>query len=161
MFLVDRATRELSQPIPWVHFQAPLSGEAIAPSVPDAMVTIMVASVWADGERTVEESARLTDLLSTSRLLRQSARESNQERVARATELLSRFGRQAALDACANAVPPDLRATAFANAVDVVFADGRVEEREKAYIDQLQAVLGIDDALAMKIVEVLAIKSRT
>jgi hypothetical protein len=42
-----------------------------------------------------------------------------------------------------------------------VFADNRVEDAERAYVDQLQAVLGIDEALAVKIIEVIAIKSRT
>jgi hypothetical protein len=53
-----------------------------------------------------------------------------------------------------------LRASVFAVATDLVLADGRIEEREKAFIDQLQAALQVDDATALKIVEVLLIKKR-
>lgn len=108
-----------------------------------------------------EESARLTDVLSSSRLLRNITRESSQEHIAHATELSSRLGRRAVLEACATAIPPDLHATAFANAIDLVFADNRVEDADKAYVDQLQVVLGIDEPLAVKIIEVIAIKNRT
>jgi hypothetical protein len=65
------------------------------------------------------------------------------------------------LAACAKTLPPDLRESAFAIATDLVFADGHVEEREKEYIDRLQGVFGIDDAMALKIVEVIVIKNRT
>jgi tellurite resistance protein len=57
------------------------------------------------------------------------------------------------LAAAASALPPTLHATAFAMAVDLVLCDGRVEPREKAYIDSLQAALGVDEATALKIIE--------
>jgi hypothetical protein len=43
---------------------------------------------------------------------------------------------------------------------DLALADGRIRDREKAFIDELQAVLQIDEATAVKIVEVLLIKNR-
>lgn len=60
----------------------------------------------------------------------------------------------------AKAIPADLRPTTFALATDLVLADGRIGDREKSFIDQPQAVLRIDDATALKIVEVLLIKNR-
>jgi hypothetical protein len=50
--------------------------------------------------------------------------------------------------------------TTFALAIDLVLADGRIGPREKTFIDELQAVLGIDDTLALKIVEVALIGNR-
>jgi predicted lipid carrier protein YhbT len=81
--------------------------------------------------------------------------------VPRVVSLLRERGRASVLTECVKTLPPELRQTAFANAVDLVFADGRVDEREKRYIDELQAILGIEDELALRIIEVLAIKSRT
>jgi hypothetical protein len=57
-------------------------------------------------------------------------------------------------------VPEDLRAPLFALAVELVFVDGRVAEREKQFIDALQKAFGIDEETAMRIVGVLLIKSR-
>jgi uncharacterized tellurite resistance protein B-like protein len=161
MSVIDQAVDRLGPAPRWVHFQGPLSEDAIPLSVPEAMAVVMVASIWADGARSAEESARLTSLLSTSRMLRQAAADGDSDLGARALTLLDAHGSGPILEACARTLPPDLRESAFALAADLVFADGRVEEREKAYLDQLQQVLGIDDAAALKIVEVMMIKNRT
>jgi uncharacterized membrane protein YebE (DUF533 family) len=78
----------------------------------------------------------------------------------RAIVLLTEYGLPAVLTGCAKVIPSDLRATAFALATDLTLADGRIGDREKAYLDELQGVLQIDDATAEKIVEVLLIKNR-
>jgi hypothetical protein len=57
-------------------------------------------------------------------------------------------------------IPEDLRAPLFALAVELVFVDGRVAEREKQFVDALQTAFGIDEDTAMRIVGVLLIKSR-
>ena len=160
MSVIDRAADRIPPAAPWIHFQGPLSEDPIPLSVPEAMAVVMVASMLADGARSAEESARLTDVLSTSRMLRQAAGVSSPDVVARAVALLDKHGSGAMLEACARTLPPDLRDSAFAIASDLVLADGRVEERERVYLDQLQKVLGVDDALALKIVEVMVIKNR-
>jgi hypothetical protein len=48
----------------------------------------------------------------------------------------------------------------FALAVELVFVDGRVAEREKHFVNALQAAFAIDEKTAMRIVGVLLIKSR-
>ncbi len=58
------------------------------------------------------------------------------------------------------ALPPNLSATAFATAVDLVFSDGLVSAEEKAFIDALRRILLIPDELAVKIVEVITIKNQ-
>jgi hypothetical protein len=160
MSLIDRATDRLPIPQPWVHFQAPLSDEPIPLTIPEAIAAVMVASISADGVRSGEELARLSNGLSTSRLFRQADSERDPTVAARAATLLEQYGREAMLAACVRTIPPDLRTTAFAIAADLVFADGRIDEREKAYVDELQRVLGVDDAIALQIVEVMAIKNR-
>jgi hypothetical protein len=64
------------------------------------------------------------------------------------------------LPACAATIPEDLRAPLFALAVELVFVDGRIVEREKRFIDALQAAFGIDEETAMRIIGVRLIKSR-
>jgi hypothetical protein len=74
--------------------------------------------------------------------------------------LLTEYGLPAVLTGCAKVIPADLRATTFALATDLALADGRIGDREKAFIDELQTVLQIDEATDVKIVEVLLIKNR-
>ena len=147
MSLIDRALR----------------GEPIEPPalrVPDAIAAILVASVAADGDLNPEEAIRLNSILSTTRVLREAGNGSMQGLADRAIRLLTDYGLPAVLVACAKAIPVDLRPTTFALATDLVLADGRIGDREKIFIDELQAVLDIDDATARKIVDVLLIKNR-
>ena len=150
MSVIDRALQGLQRG----------STEPLTLSVPDALAAILVASVSVDGTLNVDETARMEGLLSTSRLFRAVSGTASAGSVERAITLLNERGTATVLTACAEALPPDLHATAFAVAVDLVFSDGRVEAREKAYVDALQRALGLDDATALKIVEVLLIKNR-
>lgn len=134
--------------------------EQRAPSVHEAAATILVAAVACDGGVAPEESVRLNALLSSMRLYRQVAGEHLQHLIDAATTAIAQHGAEGLLPACAAAIPEDLRAPLSALAVELVFADGRAAEREKRFVDALQAAFGIDEGTAMKIVEVLLIKSR-
>jgi len=127
--------------------------------VPDAIAAVLVASVAADGDLNTEEAVRISSILSTTRVLRQAGNGSMQGLAQRAIGLLTDYGLPAVLTACAKAIPADLGPTTFALATDLVLADGRIGDREKIFIDELQAVLAIDDATALKIVDVLLIKN--
>lgn len=58
------------------------------------------------------------------------------------------------------AVPGDLKATAFTVAADLLMADGHVDPAEKKFLETIQKSLGVADDLAVKIVEVIAIKNK-
>jgi hypothetical protein len=136
---------------------------SIAPppvSVPEAIASLLVAAIAVDGAVGADEAVRIGDVLGTSHLLRQAGNGSTQALANRAIVLLTEYGLPAVLTGCAKVIPSDLRATAFALATDLTLADGRIGDREKAYLDELQGVLQIDDATAAKIVEVLLIKNR-
>ena len=129
-------------------------------TVPEAMASILVAAVSVDGSVNPEEAVRVGGVLATSALLRRAGNGSIQTLAERAIALLTDYGLPAVLTGCAKAVPTDLRATTFALATDLVLADGRAGDREKTFLEELQAVLDIDDATAARIFEVLAIKNR-
>lgn len=142
---------------------APKQRPSAAPplTVPEAMASLCVAAITVDGVVDPEEAGRISDLLATSRALRQAGDGSMHRLVDRAIALLTEYGLPAVLTGCAKVIPSDLRATTFALATDLALADGRISDRERAFIDELQAVLQIDDATARKIVDVLSIKNRS
>jgi len=51
-----------------------------------------------------------------------------------------------------------VRRKAFVLAADIALASGDVDETEEELLEAMQRVLGIDDAMAQKIIEVLALK---
>jgi uncharacterized tellurite resistance protein B-like protein len=138
----------------------PISIDPPPVTVPEAIAALLVAAIAVDGAVGADEAVRIGEVLSTSHLLRQAGNGSAQALANRAIVLLTEYGLPAVLTGCAKVIPSDLRATAFALATDLTLADGRIGDREKAYLDELQGVLQIDDATAAKIVEVLLIKNR-
>ena len=75
-------------------------------------------------------------------------------------KILKRDGVEKLVDRCADALPEDLRGTAFANACDIVLADGVVEDEEKEFLNVLQRALELDGDTALTIVEVMIIKNK-
>jgi uncharacterized tellurite resistance protein B-like protein len=134
--------------------------EAAELSVREAATTILVASVACDGALTPEERLRLNALLASMRLYREVTDEQLQRLVDAAAHAVAEYGAEQLLPACALAIPEDLRAPLFALAVELVFVDGRVAEREKQFVDALQTAFGIDEDTAMRIIGVLLLKSR-
>jgi hypothetical protein len=150
MSVIDKALQELQ------------GGRTEPPvlSVHDAIAAILIASVSVDGALGVDESSRIQHVMSTSRLFKTASGTEGASSVERAVSLLQEHGMESVLTACGEALPQELHATAFAIAVDLVLCDGRIETREKAYIDRLQTALDVDDGTALKIVEVMIIKNR-
>jgi uncharacterized tellurite resistance protein B-like protein len=129
-------------------------------TVPEAIASLLVAAITVDGNVNPEEAVRIGGVLGTSHVLRQAGNGSMEALANRAIALLTEHGLPAILTGCAKVIPSDLRATTFALAADLALADGRMGDQEKALIDELQTVLQIDEATAVKIVEVLLIKNR-
>lgn len=75
-------------------------------------------------------------------------------------KILKKEGPTGLVDRCARALPEGLAETAFANACDMVLADGVVEDEEKEFLDHLQKSLGIDGDTALTIVEVMITKNK-
>jgi hypothetical protein len=93
----------------------------------DAMAVLLIASVSVDGVLSVDESSRIQNILSTSLFFKTAPGTAGDGSVERAVRLLHEHGVDSVLTACAEALPPELHATAFAVAVDLVLCDGRVE----------------------------------
>ncbi len=73
---------------------------------------------------------------------------------------IQRRGAGPVIEAANKALPAELRETAFALATDLILSDGDVDSKEKALLEDLQKALGIDQALALKIAEVMLVKNR-
>jgi hypothetical protein len=75
-------------------------------------------------------------------------------------KILKKEGPEGLVNRCAQALPEELSDTAFANACDIVLADGVVEDEEKEFLDQLQQALSIPGDTALTIVEVMITKNK-
>ena len=73
---------------------------------------------------------------------------------------IERDGVTRLVDRCAAVLPDSLRDCAFANACDIVLADGVVETEERAFLDGLRRALDLDRDTARTIVDVMIAKNK-
>lgn len=135
-------------------------GAALTLSQSEAFTVVLAAAVVVDGVLGIEEDRRLKEMLATTRWVVGLGEQAVGEAAKRGLDLIAAHGLPAVLKASADAIAPEMRATTFALAVDLVLADGRFGSRENTFIDHLQTALQIESDLARKILDVLLIKNR-
>ena len=69
-------------------------------------------------------------------------------------------GEEAMMAACAAAIGPWLRPTAYLVAAEIVVADDDVAPEETDYLARLRKTLGLDEAQAKPLLEAVAIRAR-
>jgi tellurite resistance protein len=116
--------------------------------------------VAADGHISGEETQGLCTILSRMKMYDNWSSEKFNAMLNRLLGQLKREGCEAVLQRCAEALPESLHETAFANACDLLLADGGIEESEKEFLDDLQKALEISGDQAITIVQVMVLKNR-
>ncbi len=125
----------------------------------EAFFAIVLGAVAADGEISQEEAMELGAILSKKAMFKGSNLNSLFEKC---VKILKQNGGNlnALLEMAAPKISDGMKQTAFACALDLVLADGVVNNAEKAVIDNLQKGLNIDEPTAEKMVEVILIKNK-
>lgn len=137
---------------------APRPGERL--NAAEGFAGVLVGAVAADGHITQREALELTGLLSRNALFKGLGDRQLMVMFGRLAAIARARGAEGLLDASAPAVPSDLRASAYANAVDLVMCDDELADEEVAYLRKAQAALGVSEELASKMREIFEIKNR-
>ncbi|MCK6487157.1 MAG: tellurite resistance TerB family protein [Planctomycetes bacterium] len=116
----------------------------------------MMLMVGADGDVQQEELATLNSFVITlpefrGKDLREVFRGAQQT-------LKGKKSVEDAVAALAGIESPAVKKKLYVVAADLALSSGDIDEGEEKLLEQMQKVLGIDDALATKVVEVLALK---
>ena len=132
----------------------------VAFSLQEGVAGVLLTMVAADGHVSDEEAEELIAITNRMRVFSgQSAGEFN-AMIDHLVGQLRKHGFESLLDRACRAIPDELRETVFAQAADLAFADGSVEEDERLLLEELQQQLGVPDQRALQIVQVLQIKNR-
>jgi uncharacterized membrane protein YebE (DUF533 family) len=137
--------------------QAPIYWPENAVKMPaaEAVLTVLFFAAASDGVSKPAESEALQAL--TRRWSTRSAvREKNVTALNYAA--LKWLGGDRALENACAAIPEALRPAVFANAIEICLIDGDLKCEEAAFLDRLAEALGISDADAERIAEVVALK---
>ena len=125
----------------------------------EGMAGIALCAIAADGMVTEEEAAGLGTTLSRMKLYRGMSNRDINKIFEKLLKIAKSQGVEVLMNQSAEAVKPALRPTAFAIAADLLFADGDVAPEERRYLEKIQKNLGINDDLALRVVEVIQIKN--
>ena len=126
----------------------------------DAFAGILLCAVASDGHISGEEAQGLFTILGRMKLYENWTDAKYNSMLNRLLGMIKRQGVEGVLRRCAETLPEQLHQTAFANAADLVLADGVVEDSEKQFLESLRGVLDIDGDQALTIVEIMVIKNR-
>jgi len=121
---------------------------------------VMLGASACDGHIADEEVQSLTTILHRMKLYSRVAPNQFGSMMDRLLGTLKRGGPEKLMQQSIPAVPPELRETAFANAVDIVLADGIVEPDEKEFIDKLSGQLEMEEKRAKAIIKVMVYKNQ-
>ena len=131
----------------------PLSGQ-------EAFAGILVAATACNGHTSQEQLRGLSHITERMRLFDNVSSGKWNAMVDRLMKLHHREGSQQMVQRCAQTLPDGMRECAFANACDIVLADGTVDPEERAFLEHLHSTLALDNDTALNIVEVMIIKNR-
>lgn len=126
----------------------------------EGMAGIALAAIASDGMITEEEAAGLGTSLSRMKVYQGMGNRDVNKIFEKLIKVARNDGVDKLIDLSANAIRAELKQTAFALAADLLMADGHVAPEEKRFLEKIQKNLGVNDDVALKIVEVIAIKNR-
>ncbi|HET6405167.1 MAG TPA: tellurite resistance TerB family protein [Candidatus Thermoplasmatota archaeon] len=141
-------------------FDKVLGGSTDKLSEAEGMAGIALAAIASDGMITEEEAAGLGTTLSRMKLYSGMSNRDINKVFEKLIKLARSEGVDKLLDLSSVAIRAELKQTAFAVAADLLMADGHVAPEEKKFLEKIQRSLAVDDEVALKIVEVVAIKNR-
>lgn len=128
-------------------------------STREAFICLLVASARADGTISPHEANQIEQAIEPMRLFHGVGYEARQAIFMSAAERVRNEGVTHAARAAAKAIPNELRDTAFAVAVDLMLCDRWLTPTERQFVDELRDTLNVDREMAVRIVEVIAIKN--
>ena len=126
----------------------------------EALVGVALCAAYADGSMGAEENDRLSDALDSCRALEGCDETTLRRAMQKADRLMSDEGEKGLLARAAAALRPEMRATAFCLGADIVLADEEVAREEEGFVERLRRAMGVEPALARRIVDVLLIRHK-
>ncbi len=128
-------------------------------SVQEALVYTMVAAAEADHEIDEAEIGIIGDLINHLPIFRGVGRAAATAMASACSDLLVQAGgRDRVFGMIREALPPQLRDTAYAIACDVIAADNRLRRNELQILEQIRAQLEVEPTMAQAIEQVAKVR---
>lgn len=126
----------------------------------ESFAGILLAASACDGHISDEEASNLTAAVGRMRLFQRVNEKEFGQVMDKLLGILKKKGCDVLVEGCCETLPPDLANSAFANACNIVLADGVVDQDEKEFIEKLRNHLKVEPNTAKAIAQVMVIKNK-
>lgn len=125
-----------------------------------AFAGILLAASACDGHISDSEAENLMAAVGRMRLFQRVSDKEFSQVMNKLMGILKKQGPDGLIEGCAASLPKELANAAFANACNIVLADGIVDSDEKEFIEKLRDKLALDNNIAKAIAQVMVIKNK-
>lgn len=126
----------------------------------EAFAGILLAASACDGHISDDEVQSLLTALFRMKLFERINERQFNSVMNKLMGVLKKNGPDALVDGCCETLPESLNKAAFANACNIVLADGVLDDDEKEFINTLSKKLGLEASVAKTIAQVMVIKNK-
>lgn len=126
----------------------------------ESFAGILLAASASDGHISEDEFGSLITALFRMKLFERINEKQFKQVIDKLLGFLKKNGPDALVDGCVETLPPELKKAAFANACNIVLADGILDDDEKEFINVLKDKLNLESNLAKTIAQVMIIKNK-
>lgn len=126
----------------------------------ESFAGILLAAGACDGHISEDEFQQLFTALMRMKLFQRINEKQFGQVMNKLMGVLKKHGPDTLADGCCETLPEELREAAFANACNIVLADGVLEDDEKQFITDLTIKLQLDAKTAKTIAQVMVIKNK-
>jgi len=126
----------------------------------ESFAGILLAASACDGHISDDEMTQLFAALFRMKLFQNVNEKQFNQVWNKLMSVLKKNGPDMLVEGCVEVIPAELHKAAFANACNIILADGVIESEEKDFIDQLSTKLNLDPKTAKTIAQVMVIKNK-
>lgn len=125
-----------------------------------AVIAVLIAAMEANRHVSAEEAERAHHIIWFMRRFRRKSGQTVGQLIETVRERMENDGVAAVLEQAVRTVPPHLRPSVFASAIDLMLADTTLQREERRFVTRLAGELKVPQPLARDILRVLLIKNR-
>jgi hypothetical protein len=126
----------------------------------ESFAGILLAASACDGHISEDEFNQLLTALFRMKLFERINEKQFNQVMNKLMGVLKKHGPDSLADGCCESLPSELRKAAFANACNIVLADGILEDDEKEFVNTLKDKLKLEANLAKTIAQVMVLKNK-
>jgi tellurite resistance protein len=124
-----------------------------------ALIALFIGALDANHHVAREELARAHHLIWSTKRFRRKSGETVGRLIEQMKRLLEEQDRAAVMEAAARAIPSKLRPSTFAIVADLLLADGKIDARERRFLQRLAVNFNIRARVASHVIEAMLIKN--